>query len=190
MPDQSKSIQQNAIEPFTKPAYRSHLVDLKRAARARGVRLTTPWRDLRDEERQFVVEGDDDGYTGIKGFFRWLERKKYKVHVRVFLSRYRGYLTCPECDGTRLRREARDVYVEDQSIDTVCGFTVGAAVAFFTGVVIAVCLLWKRWIRKQANEGNGEGGEEGDAENVQLMSIGTGGGQGRTGKVDASVLDL
>ena len=59
VPDQSKSIQQNAIEPFTKPAYRSHLVDLKRAARARGVRLTTPWRDLRDEERQFVVEGDE-----------------------------------------------------------------------------------------------------------------------------------
>ena len=138
VPDQSKSIQQNAIEPFTRPHYRSHLVDLKRAARARGVRLTTPWRDLTDEERQFIVEGDDgrDGYKGIEGFFRWLERKKYKVHVRVFLSRYRGYLTCPECDGTRLRREARDVYVEDQTIDTVCGLTVGAAVAFFDGLTL------------------------------------------------------
>jgi excinuclease ABC subunit A len=51
------------------------------------------------------------GYEGVKGFFRWLERKKYKVHVRVFLSRYRGYLTCPECGGARLRREARDVQV-------------------------------------------------------------------------------
>ena len=136
VPDQSKSIQQNAIEPFTKPHYRSHLVDLKRAARARGVRLTTPWRDLTDEERQFVVKGDDDGYTGIKGFFRRLERKKYKVHVRVFLSRYRGYLTCPECDGARLRREARDVYVEGQTIDTVCGLTVGAAVAFFDDLTL------------------------------------------------------
>ena len=137
VPDQSKSIQQNAIEPFAKPHYRSHLVDLKRAARARGVRLTTPWRDLTDEERQFVVEGDGDGYTGIKGFFRWLERKKYKVHVRVFLSRYRGYLTCPECDGTRLRREARDVFIEDQTIDTVCGLTVGAAVAFFDTLTLS-----------------------------------------------------
>ena len=138
VPDQSKSIQQNAVEPFTKPHYRSHLVDLKRAARARGVRLTTPWRDLTDEERQFVVEGDggSDGYKGIKGFFRWLERKKYKVHVRVFLSRYRGYLTCPECDGTRLRREARDVYVEGQTVDTVCGLTVGAAVAFFDSLTL------------------------------------------------------
>ena len=131
VPDQSKSIQENAIEPFSKPHYRSHLVALKRAARARGVRLTTPWRDLTDEERQFIVEGDDDGYKGIKGFFRWLERKKYKVHVRVFLSRYRGYLTCSECDGTRLRREARDVYVDGQTIDVVCGLTVSAAAAFF-----------------------------------------------------------
>ena len=60
----------------------------------------------------------------MKGFFRWLERKKYKVHVRVFLSRYRGYLTCPECSGARLRREARDVRVGDRTIDVVCGLTV------------------------------------------------------------------
>ena len=136
VPDQSKSIQQDAIEPFSKPHYRSHLVDLKRAARARGVRLTTPWRDLTDEERQFVVEGDGNGYKGIKGFFRWLEKKKYKVHVRVFLSRYRGYLTCPECDGTRLRREARDVYVDGQTVDRVCGLTVGAAAAFFGNLTL------------------------------------------------------
>ena len=136
VPDQGKSIQQNAIEPFSKPHYRSHLVDLKRAARARGVRLTTPWRDLTDEEREFVVEGDGDGYKGIKGFFRWLERKKYKVHVRVFLSRYRGYLTCPECDGTRLRREARDVYVGGRTVDSVCGLTIGAAAAFFDDLTL------------------------------------------------------
>jgi len=131
VPDQSKSIQQNAIEPFTKPHYRSQLVDLKRAARACGIRLTTPWRDLTDEERQFIVEGDGDGYKGIKGFFSGLERKKYKVHIRVFLSRYRGYVTCPECDGTRLRREARDVFVGGQTVDWISGLTVGAAAAFF-----------------------------------------------------------
>ena len=137
VPDQSKSIQQDAIEPFAKPHYRSHLVDLKRAARARGVRLTTPWRDLTDDERAFVVEGGEDGYKGIKGFFRWLERKKYKVHVRVFLSRYRGYVTCPECDGTRLRREARDVYVEGRTVDWVCGLTVGEAATFFDSLTLA-----------------------------------------------------
>ncbi len=67
-----------------------------------------------------MVEGDDD-YDGIRGFFRWLERKKYKVHVRVFLSRYRGYLTCPDCGGARLRREARDVHVGGRTIDVVVG---------------------------------------------------------------------
>ena len=66
------------------------------------VRLDVPWHDLSEAERQLVVEGDGD-FEGIRGFFRGLERKKYKVHVRVFLSRYRGYLTCPDCGGTRLR---------------------------------------------------------------------------------------
>ncbi len=111
VPDPTKSLQQNAIEPWSKPHYRSHLGALKRAARAAHVRLEVPWRDLSDEERHFVLQGDGKDFEGVHGFFRWLERKKYKVHIRVFLSRYRGYQTCPECNGTRLRREARDVQV-------------------------------------------------------------------------------
>ncbi|MBA2305746.1 MAG: excinuclease ABC subunit UvrA [Acidobacteria bacterium] len=130
VPDQAKSIQQNAIEPWSKPHYRAQLADLKRAAKGRGIRLDVPWSRLSDEERRFVVEGGDD-YEGIKGFFRWLEKKKYKVHVRVFLSRYRGYLTCPECAGARLRREARDVRVDERTIDAVSGLTVRDAERFF-----------------------------------------------------------
>jgi excinuclease ABC subunit A len=65
------------------------------------------------------------------GFFRRLERKKYKVHVRVFLSRYRGYLMCPDCNGTRLRKEARDVRVGGRTIDVVCALTVKDAAGFF-----------------------------------------------------------
>ena len=131
VPDQGKSIQQNAIEPWTKPNYRSHLVDLKRLARGGTVRLNTPWRDLTDAERNFIVDGDGAGYKGIKGFFHGLERKKYKVHVRVFLSRYRSYMGCPECSGSRLRREARAVYVGERTIDRVCALTVGDAARFF-----------------------------------------------------------
>ena len=122
---------QNAIEPWSKPHYRSHLADLKRAARTAGVRLDVPWRDLRDDERRVVVEGDGADYEGIRGFFQWLEKKKYKVHVRVFLSRYRGYLTCPDCRGTRLRREARDVRVGGRTIDAVCRLTVTEAQRVF-----------------------------------------------------------
>jgi excinuclease ABC subunit A len=136
VPDASKSITQNAIEPWSKPHYRSQLAELKRAGKGRGLRLDVPWSRLTDDERHFVIEGDGGGFEGVKGFFRWLERKKYKVHVRVFLSRYRGYLTCPECGGARLRREARDVRVGGRTIDVVCGLTVRDADAFFAGLAL------------------------------------------------------
>jgi excinuclease ABC subunit A len=134
VPDPTKSIAQNAIEPWTKPHYRANLADLKRAARKGGVRLDVPWRSLTEEERRFVIEGDGEDYEGIRGFFDWLERKKYKVHVRVFLSRYRGYLTCPDCRGARLRREARDVTVGGRSIDQVSSLTVQEARQFFAAL--------------------------------------------------------
>jgi excinuclease ABC subunit A len=132
VPDPTKSIQQGAIEPWTKPHYRTQLAELKRAARKAKIRLEVPWSELTDDEKRFVVEGDDDTeYGGVRGFFRWLERKKYKVHVRVFLSRYRGYLTCPDCGGARLRREARDVRVSSRTIDRVSSLTVQEAQVFF-----------------------------------------------------------
>ena len=134
IPDQSKSIQQGAIEPWSKPHYRAQLADLKRAAKTRGVRMDVAWARLTDEEKQFIIEGNGADYEGVKGFFRWLERKKYKVHVRVFLSRYRGYLTCPECSGARLRREARDVRVGDRTIDVVSALTVREAETFFANL--------------------------------------------------------
>ncbi len=136
VPDEAKSINQGAIEPWSKPHYRAQLSELKRAARKTGIRLDVPWVDLTDEERHFVIEGRDD-YGGIRGFFRWLERKKYKVHVRVFLSRYRGYLTCPDCHGARLRREARDVRVGGQTIDVVSALTVREAQQFFADLPLS-----------------------------------------------------
>src|SRR5262249_31117111 len=130
VPDPSKSIQQGAIEPWSKPHYRAQLAELKRAAKKARIRLDVPWSELTNEEKTFVVEGSDE-FDGVRGFFRWLERKKYKVHVRVFLSRYRGYLTCPDCGGARLRREARDVRVAGRTIDQVSALTVLQAQAFF-----------------------------------------------------------
>ncbi len=130
VPDATKSINQGAIEPWSKPHYRSQLAELKRAARKSGIRLDVPWSDLSAEERKFVVDGEGE-YEGIRGFFRWLERKKYKVHVRVFLSRYRGYLACPDCGGARLRREARNVRVGGRTVDEVSALTVVNAQKFF-----------------------------------------------------------
>ena len=131
VPDPTRTLSQGAIEPWSKPHYRAQLAELKRAAKPAGVRLDVPWSDLTAEEKRFVIDGNGADYEGVRGFFRWLERKKYKVHVRVFLSRYRGYLTCPECGGARLRREARDVQVAGRTIDTVCALTVREADAFF-----------------------------------------------------------
>jgi excinuclease ABC subunit A len=136
VPDPAKTINGGAIDPWTKPHYRASLAQLKRVAKAAPVRLDVPWSDLTDEERRSVVDGGAD-YDGIRGFFRRLERKKYKVHVRVFLSRYRGYLTCPECGGARLRREARDVRVGDQTIDVVCALTVTRAATFFETLALS-----------------------------------------------------
>ena len=137
VPDETRSIAQGAIEPWSKPHYRSNLADLKRAARRRDVRTAVPWSELSAGERDFVIEGDGAGYRGIRGFFAALEQKKYKVHVRVFLSRYRGYRVCADCGGTRLRREARDVQVCGRTVDELSAFTVAAARRFFDDLTLS-----------------------------------------------------
>jgi len=132
VPDPSKSLDDGAIEPWTKPRYRVLLQEAKKWAKIRGVPTNVPWRQLTAEQRRLVLEGDpENDFGGVKRFFAWLERKKYKLHVRVFLSRYRGYATCPECGGTRLRAEARAVRITGQSITDLCKLTVKEARKFF-----------------------------------------------------------
>jgi excinuclease ABC subunit A len=133
VPDQSKSLDDGAIEPWTKPRYRVLFQEAKKWARGRGIPTNVPWRQLTAEQRRLILEGDPGNeYEGVKGFFNLLERKKYKLHVRVFLSRFRGYARCPECDGTRLRAEARAVRVAGKAITEVCKLTVKEARAFFS----------------------------------------------------------
>ncbi|HEY6946447.1 MAG TPA: excinuclease ABC subunit UvrA [Candidatus Acidoferrum sp.] len=138
VPDPGKSIEEGAIEPWTKPRYKGLFQDLKTWSRERGIPTNVPWRQLTGEQKRLVLEGDpENDYEGVKGFFQWLERKKYKLHVRVFLSRYRGYATCPECGGTRLRTEARAVRIAGKSITEVCEFTVKGARAFFSDLQLS-----------------------------------------------------
>ncbi len=133
VPDPSKSLDDGAIEPWTKPRYRVLFQEARKWMRAAGIPTNLPWRQLTNEQRRMVLEGDPENkYEGVKGFFNWLERKKYKLHVRVFLSRYRGYATCPECGGTRLRAEARAVRITGRSITDLCKLTVKQARKFFT----------------------------------------------------------
>jgi excinuclease ABC subunit A len=142
VPDPSKSLDDGAIEPWTKPRYRGLFQDLKQWARGKGIPANVPWRQLTAEQRRLILEGDPEaGYKGVKGFFQLLERKKYKLHVRVFLSRFRGYATCPECGGTRLRPEARAVRIAGKSITEVCKFTVKEARAFFLNLQLSEAQL-------------------------------------------------
>src|SRR3974377_2222940 len=103
---------------------------MKRYARAAAVPLDVPWQDLTPEQQNLVLKGDGK-WWGLRGFFDYLERKKYKLHVRVFLSRYRGYSVCPECGGLRLRTEARQVKVGGKDISQVSAMTVEEATRFF-----------------------------------------------------------
>jgi excinuclease ABC subunit A len=130
IPDKGKTLNEGAIEPWTKPKYRPLFTDLKRFARLAEIPLDVPWHELDAEQQRLIVDGDR-GFGGVRGFFQYLERKKYKLHVRVFLSRYRGYSPCSTCGGTRLRVEARQVKIDGRNICQVCSMTVEEAAHFF-----------------------------------------------------------
>ena len=101
VPDPSKTLGEGAIEPWTKPKYKPLAAEMKRYARQAQIPLDIPWSDLDPEHRRAIIEGDGK-WVGVRGFFAHLERKKYKLHVRVFLSRYRGYSVCGACGGARV----------------------------------------------------------------------------------------
>ena len=136
IPDKLKTLAECPIEPWTKPKYRPLFTDLKRFAKQAGIPLDVPWADLEDEHRNLVLNGEGK-FLGVRGFFNHLERKKYKLHVRVFLSRYRGYSLCPECNGSRLRMEARQVKINGKNICEVCALTVEGALRFFEQVELS-----------------------------------------------------
>ena len=130
IPDKTKTLSEGAIEPWTKPKYRPLATEMKRYARSAGIPLDVPWEELKAEHRDAILNGEGRFY-GVRGFFAHLERKKYKLHVRVFLSRYRGYSLCSSCNGTRLRTDARQVKIADKDICQVTAMTVEDAAVFF-----------------------------------------------------------
>ncbi|HLX86541.1 MAG TPA: excinuclease ABC subunit UvrA [Terriglobales bacterium] len=135
IPDKGKTINEGAVEPWTKPKYRPLFTELKRFAKQAGIPLDVPWYELEPEQQKKITDGDGE-FGGVRGFFQYLERKKYKLHVRVFLSRYRGYSLCSACGGTRLRVEARQVKINGKNICQVCSMTVEEAARFFDGLTL------------------------------------------------------
>jgi excinuclease ABC subunit A len=110
IPDEGKSLAEGAVRPWQTESYRECQDDLMNFARRRGVPTDIPWRKLTSAQRRWVLEGEGDWsekkWYGVKRFFRWLETKSYKMHIRVLLSKYRAYNPCPDCKGARLVPDA------------------------------------------------------------------------------------
>ena len=133
IPNPTLTLNEGAIEPWTKPKYRAFQTELKRFAKTHGIPMNVPWCELEEDQRSLVMRGEGK-FPGITGFFSLLERKKYKLHVRVFLSRYRGYATCQDCQGQRLRAEARSVKIDGKNICELTAMTVEQAAQFISTI--------------------------------------------------------
>jgi excinuclease ABC subunit A len=116
VPDAAKTLRQGAVKPWQSPSFRECQDDLEKYAKKRGVPLDTPWRDLTEQQRAWVLEGESEWVSwrkswpgtwyGVRRFFAWLETKAYKMHIRVLLSKYRAYTPCTACRGARLKPDA------------------------------------------------------------------------------------
>ena len=135
IPDKGLSLNDGAIDPWNRPKYRSWFTELKKQASALGVPMDVPWREMREAAREIVLRGNEK-FEGVHGFFAQMERKKYKLHVRVMLSKYRGYAECPECRGQRLRAEARAVRINALNICQAAALTIAKAKEFFGALTL------------------------------------------------------
>jgi len=153
VPDPALSIKQGAIKPFQGDRGEECQRDLIRNCRERGIDINDPWEDLDEDTRDWIYYGDSrsvgvsptssadpealeelwqsGGWYGVKGFFDWLETKAYKMHVRVFLSRYRSYTTCNACRGKRLQPEALCFKIEGKNLPELWAMSIGDLLPFF-----------------------------------------------------------
>lgn len=133
IPDPTKSVRDGAIHPFTMKTGARAARALERRAKDIGFPLDQPFRDLSLEEQEWVFTGDRH-FRGVQGLFDRLERKRYRAYVRIFLARFRGYVTCADCNGTRRRAEALAVRVGDHSIDACERLPIGSLRSLFTAL--------------------------------------------------------
>jgi len=136
IPDKKKSIEDGAIEPFTKKVFSQFQRELIRAAINTGVRVSVPFEKLTEAEKKIVFEGTR-GYIGLYKFFDLLKEKSYKIYYRIMLSRYRGYTTCPDCGGTRLRKDALNVRVGGKRISDLLNISLDSVLKFFETIELS-----------------------------------------------------
>lgn len=136
IPDRAKTLKQGAIKPWTTEGYADFQERLEKNAKKNGIPLDVPVMDLTKEQYQKVLKGGT-GFDGIREFFNWLETKTYKMHVRVLLSKYRGYVTCSDCGGSRLRPDANFVKIDGRTIHDVHNMTIAEAFSFFSNLKLS-----------------------------------------------------
>ena len=130
VPDRDVSLKDHAIAPFATPMGRSLERDLLLACEIRGVPVDLPWSELEEDDRAWVLEGDEEDWYGVQGFFDWLEGRRYKVQTRVLIARYRTYILCDECEGSRLCPEARAIEVAGVHVGELSTFDVASLAAW------------------------------------------------------------
>ena len=130
VPNPLLSLKQNAIEPFSRPQHAWAKKELMRFAEAESIPIDIPFADLEDAQKTAIFHGKGK-WRGVDGFFQWLDTKKYKLHVRVFLSKFRGYTLCSDCQGGRLRQAARDVKIGEKSLPEIVALSITDANKFF-----------------------------------------------------------
>ena len=130
IPDKGKTLNQGAIVPWNTPTYSELLESLKNASSKYNIPMNVPFSKLTEEQVKLIMEGTED-FCGLYDFFKWLEQRKYKMHVRVFLSKYRGYTLCTDCNGSRLKKQALNVFINNKNIANICSMTIEKALQFF-----------------------------------------------------------
>jgi len=141
VPDEAKTLKEGAVRPWQTASFKECQDDLEKYARKRKVPLDVPWKELSGKDRQWVLEGEPEWVSwrkswpgvwyGVRRFFKWLESKAYKMHIRVLLSKYRAYTECATCLGTRLKPDAMLWKIEGKSIHDLMLLPISSVREFF-----------------------------------------------------------
>jgi excinuclease ABC subunit A len=146
VPDESKTLRGGAVRTWQTASFKECQDDLEKYAKKRGIPLEKEWRNLSEKEKQWVLEGEPEWVSwrkswpgvwyGVRRFFKWLETKAYKMHIRVLLSKYRAYTECTECRGTRLKPDSILWKLDGRSIHDLMLLSISDVRAFFDGLAL------------------------------------------------------
>jgi excinuclease ABC subunit A len=150
VPNESLSLRDGCVRPWQSPSFKDCQDDLVKYAKKRGVALDVPWKELSEKHKAWVLEGEPEWVSwrkswpgvwyGVRRFFKWLESKAYKMHIRVLLSKYRAYTPCLACNGTRLKPDSILWKLNGHSIHSLMLLPISDTKTFFDELRLAAPL--------------------------------------------------